>query len=159
MNVFTLITTISDFPKTWKKLILYLSPQERLIQWYVAVMMHAMCQMKARELLSPTNSLKCYEISYFSNGWPLNFGYLFLGTPCIYFTIFWKSVFCCVFLYKCYFKWQRAKNLVYYENKISEFMFIFSLFNKIIDISCMFIKYHKFFTKKQLFLHSLLSFM
>ena len=26
MIVFTLITPISDFPKTWKKLILYLSP-------------------------------------------------------------------------------------------------------------------------------------
>ena len=46
-------------------------------------MIRAMCQMKARELLYPTNWLYWYEISYFSNGWPLNFGYLFKGTPCI----------------------------------------------------------------------------
>ena len=57
--------------------------QMSLTRWSVTMMMQARCQIIADELLLILVHNWQDYILYPWNSWPLNFGYLFLGTPCI----------------------------------------------------------------------------
>ena len=83
-NDVALITPTIDFPKTWKKWVLYLSPSGE----HNSVMHdNGDANMVSIESWRVTPSFylrfRIYEYVYLRNSWPLNFDYLFLGTPCI----------------------------------------------------------------------------
>ena len=57
--------------------------QESITHWCMTMVMQTWYQLKAEELLLASTYHLGYEYVYFRNSWPLNFDYLFLGTPCI----------------------------------------------------------------------------
>ena len=65
--------------------------QESITQWCMTMVMQTWYQLKAEELLLASTYDLGYE--YLRNSWPLNFDYLFLGTPSI----------CTVYMYVFHF--------------------------------------------------------
>ena len=58
--------------------------QESITQWCMTMVIQTWYQLKAEELGTPSFYLRLgYDYVYLRNSWPLNFDYLFLGTPCI----------------------------------------------------------------------------